>query len=195
MEYTDRGLQTLIGQVREKARQINRHHQAFVGQDTGTQAGNVEGFVVFQAQFRFATGHKQLGVDLLQAQIRVVHKQVIKGWQRLHGNRAEAAGVNRHFAPAGHNQALGSQFFGDNRARLVGNGRVAAEHNRAHTINRGQLSTTSFFCHSAQETVRLLDQQATTVAGFTVRIDTTAVGHAGQGFDCRSKQTMAGLAL
>ncbi len=111
------------------------------------------------------------------------------------GQRAENRRIDRHFAPAQTGQPLitqgvGKSLFGSGAGSLVG----THEHH-AHGVLVGQFDRQRLAGNLAQKTVRLLNEQAATIAGLAVGVNAAAVGHARQRFNCRLQQVMTGLAF
>ncbi|MCY1395114.1 hypothetical protein D9M71_100430 [compost metagenome] len=195
MEHANGGLQALVTQVRVELLQVGRHHQAFVDDGLVRQAADVVLDVAGVGHGGATTGAEQLDRHFLVAEAFATDEHLLDLRQALQGQAAEDAGVDRDLAPADQLQASGQDFAIHVFASRFGANRVLVEEDHADRVLGGQFDRESFLGDGAQEKVRLLDQQTTTVAGLAVGIDATAVGHAGQGFDGGFKKMVARLAL
>ncbi len=180
VEHADRGLQALVTQVRVEGREVARHHQAFVDDGLVRKAADVVVGIVGVGHGRTATGTEQLDGEVLIAQAFTADEHLFDLRQALQGQTAKHAGVDRDFAPANQREASSQDF-----AVHVGTGgfgfyRVLVEKHHADGVLLGQLDCKVLLGHGTQELIGLLHEQAATVTGFAVGVDTTAVGHARQ---------------
>ncbi|MNZ63711.1 hypothetical protein D3C78_818650 [compost metagenome] len=195
VEHADRGFQTLVAQIGEEAGQIGRHHQALVDDVLGRQAADVEVGIILQRHFGMAAGVEQLDRHLLVVETFAADEHLLDARQALQGQTTEHRGIHRHAAPADQVQALGGQLRIDGLARAGGLGFVLTEEQHADRVLLGQVYAELLGGQHAQETIRLLQQQTTTIAGLAVGIDAAAMGHACQGFNGGLQQVVTGLPM
>jgi hypothetical protein len=195
VEHADRGLQALVTQIRIEGGEVRRHHQALIDDGLVGKAADVVVGVGGVGHRRATTGTEQLDSKVLIAQTLAADEHLFDLWQALQGQTPEHTGIDRHFAPAHQLQAGGEDLAVHVFASGFGFHRVLVEEHHAHRILLGQLDAEVLRGDCAQEQVGLLHQQTATVAGLAVRVDPTAVGHAGQGLNGRFQQGMTGFAL
>ncbi len=144
---------------------------------------------------RAAPCAEQLDGEVLVAQAGAADEHLFDLRQALQRQAAENAGIDRHLAPADQLQSGGDDLAIHVLACRLGFHRVLVEEHHAHRVLLGQVDRKGFPGDGTQEQVGLLDQQPAAVPGLAIGIDPTAVGHAGQCFDCGLQKLMARLAL
>ncbi len=195
MEDADGGLQALVAQVGIEPRQVHRHHQALVGDHRGREAADIEILVPGHSQLDLAPGDVQAVVEGLLAVGVTGDEQLLDAGQTVQGDIPQAVAVGGHRAPADKGQPLLLENLLHRLPAGLGDGFVLTEENLGHTEMFTQLGAEALPGQQAQESVRLFQQQAAAITGFAIRGNAAAVGHAGQGFDCRAQKFVAGLAV
>jgi len=112
--------------------------------------------------------------------------------QRLQGLRTAGVRVHGHGAPASDLESLALQLGFHSYARGLGEGGIAIEENDPGGEFLGQLDG-SLGGHGTQEPLRLLQQQATAVAGLPIAGDRPTMGQAIQRGNSRADEPMARL--
>ena len=194
MEDNNRRLHGVIAEVRIEARQVHRHHQAFIGHHGGGQRTHIKMFVVADTVFRTTTGEEQTTVHFQVGNAIGTDQHLGEGRQRLHGDTAEAVDINRHVTPGQYAQVLARDFLVEDRFLRRRFSRIRAEEQHADAVGIRQRDR-QLFGHLAEEGIGLLQQQATTVAGLAVCVDAASVRHTGECFDRGLQKFVAWLAL
>ena len=195
MKNADRGLQRRVIQIRVETLQISRHDQPFVGHHPIREATDVEIGVIGQRHFGFTTRCIQLAHTVLVINAVGVNEHLLDPGQLIQRDFTADALVNRHFSPTPYGQALFAQGLGHGFSRLCLKRLITAEEHHAHGVVLPQVHVPDRFRLGAHECVGHLQQQSAAITGAAVCSDTAAMRHAGERFNRRLQQAMAGLAL
>ncbi len=180
MEHADGRGQTLIAEIGIELRQVRRHHQTFVDDVFVGEAADVEFLVTCEGDFGTAASEEQLDAEITFGQAFRRDEYLFDARQALQGETAQNGGIDWNLTPANQGQTLGSNLLveaGPGRFRL---GRVLAEEDHPDGVKRRQIGIEMLLGHGAKKRVRLLHQQAATIAGLTVSVDAAPVSHAGE---------------
>lgn len=174
--------------------EIDRHHQALVGDHLGRQRADVEVLLVAQHLLGPAAGHEQIDVEALGvAELARLNEQMANARQAGAGDGPAVGGIHRHVAPAADHQAAGTQLTFQDAAGASLLGVVVGQKHRAHGEQFTQLDVERLGGGLAHEGLGHFQQQTAAVTGLAIGGNTAAMGHAGERLDGGTQQIVAGL--
>ncbi len=187
---------TRIVEIAVKDRQILREHQTLVADDAARQ-GRLEVHRVNREQRLLGTTtgdvQRALEVHLVEAGRRV-DEDLLEVRQALQRVFAAYRRIDRQHTEAGDLTALRGQLSANGGAGVLCFCGVARQEHQTRGVERRERDA-GFGSHGAQKGIRLLEQQAATIARQPIGSHRTAVSHTGQRGDCRLHQMVCRLVV